>query len=180
MIAHDPAPALRGPAAGQTQPRRDAPRQLLKAALAPVICALVLLGVLSGWVATGGAGTISRVRIEISSASVVITTASGSRAVTYLVLVNLGSADELLSAASPGVRRIQLVQHNGSAAGPGHILHRLAIPAHATLTLSPFGSDIVLTGPAQLMPGRTVPLTLTFRNAGQVTVQAAVAPPGML
>jgi len=180
MIAHDPAPALRGPAAGQMEPRRDALAELLKAGLAPVICAVVLLGVLSGWVATGGAGTISRVRIEISSASVVITTASGSRAVTYLVLVNLGSADQLLSAASPGVRRIQLVQHNGSAVGPGHILHSLAIPAHTTLTLSPFGSDIVLTGPAHMMPGQTVPLTLTFRNAGQVTVQAAVAPPGML
>jgi copper(I)-binding protein len=154
--------------------------QLLKAALAPVICAVLLLGLLSCWVATGGAGTISRVRIEVSSASVVITTAGGGRAVTYLVLVNLGAADDLLSATAPGPWHVQLIQHNGTAAGPGRILHSLTIPAHATLSLSPFGSDITLTGPAQLMTGQTVPLTLTFRNAGQLTVQATVAPPGML
>jgi copper(I)-binding protein len=178
MISHDPATAPpQAPAAGP-EPRRHAVAQLLRAALAPVICATALLGLLSAWVATSGAGTISRVRIEISSATVAMPASRGGQAVTYLVLVNLSGADRLLSVTASNAQRIQLIQHDGSAAGPGHLLRSLAIPAHATLTLSPFGDDIVLVGPAEMMPGETVPLTLTFRNAGQVTVQATVTPPG--
>ena len=58
------------------------------------------------------------------------------------------------------------------------MLADLVIPAHATITLSPFGDDVVLTDPAPLHAGQIVPLTLTFRNGGTITVQAAVTQPG--
>jgi copper(I)-binding protein len=54
----------------------------------------------------------------------------------------------------------------------------LAVPAHARLTLSPFGGDITLIGPGRLTPGEMIPLTLRFRDAGRLTVDATVTPPG--
>ena len=36
----------------------------------PVACAAVLTGLLSAWVASGGAGTLTRVRIQVSLAAV--------------------------------------------------------------------------------------------------------------
>ncbi len=43
---------------------------LVRAAAGPVACAVVLIGLLSAWVASGGAGTIASVRIQISRAAV--------------------------------------------------------------------------------------------------------------
>jgi copper(I)-binding protein len=54
----------------------------------------------------------------------------------------------------------------------------VAIPARGTLSLSPFGLDIVLLDPGSLTVGASVPLVLSFRHAGQVTVYATVTPPG--
>ncbi len=153
-------------------------RELAVAALAPVACAAVLLVLLASYVIGGGGGTITRVRIEVSSAAVAMPASTGGRAVTYLTLINLSGADQLLSVTSPAARRIELIQHNGTATGPGRLLPRLAIPAHATLSLSPFGSDIVLINPATLTFGQMLPLTFTFRNAGRVTVEATVTAPG--
>jgi len=156
---------------------RDARGQLLRAGLAPVICALVLLALLTGWVASGGAGTISRVRIKISSASLAMPVTPDGPAYAYLVVQNLGAADTLESATVPGARLVRIVRHNGSAAGPGRILANLAIPANGTVSLSPMGPDIELIG-AHLTYGQDVPLTLTFASAGRVSIEAMVTPPG--
>jgi copper(I)-binding protein len=158
--------------------RPDARGQLLRAGLAPVVCAVVLLGLLTGWVASGGAGTITRVRIEISSASVAMPVSPGGPAYAYLVVENLGAADTLESATAPGVRQVRIVRHYGSAAGPGRILTSLTIPPHGSVSLSPMGPDIALIGAAHLSYGQDVPLTFTFRNAGRVSVEATVTPPG--
>jgi copper(I)-binding protein len=155
----------------------DARRQLVRAGLAPVICALVLLALLTGWVASGGAGTITRVRIEISSASLAMPVTPGARVYAYLVVKNLGAADTLESATAAGARQVRIVQHDGSAAGPGRVLTSLTIPAHSSVSLSPLGPDIALIG-AHVIYGQGVQLTLTFRNAGRVSVEATVTPPG--
>jgi hypothetical protein len=47
-----------------------------------------------------------------------------------------------------------------------------------TVTLSPLGQDIVLTGTRGLTDGQQVPLTLVFRRAGRVTIMATVTAPG--
>ena len=60
---------------------------------------------------------------------------------------------------------------------PGSLVRQVVIPAHGTLSLSPFGLDIVLRDPGSLTVGATVPLVLTFRHAGRVTVYPAVAQP---
>jgi len=165
----------------RTRPRRSrgVRGELARAALAPVTCSAALIGLLSGWVVTGGAGTISPVTIQVAQASVTLPAGSAAgEAATYLVITNLGGPDTLLSVRTSAAGRVLFVRHAGSAAGPGTILRRVAIPGHAALSLSPFGVDIVLVDPGPLAIGGTVPLVLRFRLAGQVTVNATVTPPG--
>ena len=58
------------------------------------------------------------------------------------------------------------------------MVRELTIPAGGTVTLTPFGDDVVLTDPVRYENDATVPLTLTFRQAGRVTVTADVTAPG--
>jgi periplasmic copper chaperone A len=176
VISQEPAvarPATAGPAPA------SAAAELLRGALAPVICAAVLLGLLSVWVATGGAGTIKHVSIDITSASISLPASPGGPAVGYLSVVNNGAADRLVSVSTPDARGVLFVERDGRIAGPGRTLRGIPIPAHATLNLNPFATDIVLLGPSSSMtPGHTVPLTLTFSAAGKITVEADITPPG--
>lgn len=54
----------------------------------------------------------------------------------------------------------------------------MTVPAHGTVTLTPFGPDLALIGARHLAAGQHVPLTLIFRQAGRITVQATVTAPG--
>ncbi|MBV9445640.1 MAG: copper chaperone PCu(A)C [Streptosporangiaceae bacterium] len=146
--------------------------ELARAAAGPVICAAVVTGLLSGWAASGGGGSLTRVRLEVTLAAVpmrAFTPQTAARipvAKTFLTIRNLtGTPDELISASSPIAPRVVLTG-------------RLVVPAHGTVTFSPFGADVVLEHPAVYENSQTVPLTLAFRRAGQVTIQAAVTPPG--
>lgn len=151
-------------------------RELARAGIAPLACAVVLIALLAGWVASGGAGTISRVRVDVALAAIPVTTITGTAPAgrplpAYLIIRNLtGRADQLLSATSPDAASIRLSKPGAAGTFP--------VPAHGTLTLNPFGPDLVFTGLRALRAGQTVPLTLHFSQAGKVTVQADVTPPG--
>lgn len=149
-------------------------RDLARSAAGPLICAVILIGLLSAWVATGGAGTVSRVRIQVTLAAVPMrgfTAAIAARAKTagtYVTIENLtGTPDELISVSSPDARQVVLTSSTG-----------LVVPAHGTLVLSPLGHDAVLVDPVPFESRGSVPLTLVFRNAGQITVNATVTAPG--
>jgi len=61
MTVQDAPEAAAGQAAPSVEGRpHGSGAELIRAALAPVICAAALIGLLSAWVATGGAGTVSR------------------------------------------------------------------------------------------------------------------------
>jgi copper(I)-binding protein len=155
-------------------------RDLLRAVAGPVICAAVVTGLLAAWAGTGGAGTLTRVRLQVTRAAVPMraftpqAAATAHAATTFLTIQNLsGTPDELVAARSPLARRI-LLRHQGGQAPDGP----LVIPAHGTLTLTPFGDDLVLQQPSPYESLATVPLTLTFRNSGTVTIDAPVTAPG--
>ena len=178
------ATAAPGAAPAQTEPGRNVLRDLARAAFGPVICAVVLTGLLSAWVATGGAGTLSRVRLQISLAAVPMraftprAAASAGAATTFLTIRNLSdSPDQLVAVRSPIARHVVLTVRDRPA-GPRKVVSDLAIPAHGTLTLSPFGEDVVLRDPAPFETASSVPLILTFRHAGTVTLEATVTAPG--
>jgi copper(I)-binding protein len=166
-------------------------RDLARAAAGPLICAAVVIGLLSAWVATGGAGTIttiSRARIEVTLAAIPMHSlnpgpadASQPPACAYLTIRNLSGTPDVLTAVSSRVaRRVILTRHagGGRAGQVGSVLPGLPIPAHGTLTLSPSGDDAVLIGGPRLLAGQQVPLTLTFRYAGQIMIEAMVTIPG--
>jgi copper(I)-binding protein len=159
---------------------RTWPRDLVLSAAGPVICAVVLVGLLSAWVAADGAGSISRVRVHVTLAAVPMRgytpaiAATAKTASTYLTIQNLtGTPDELISVRSPDARRVELIGYPGRSA-----VADLVVPAHGALTLSPFGDDVVLVDPVAFESAGSVPLTLVFRNAGQITVNATVTAPG--
>jgi copper(I)-binding protein len=153
---------------------------LARPVAAPIACAAVLTGLLSAWVATGGGGTLRRMplKFELAAISAPGTQGAGTAAATYLVIRNLGGPDELLSARAPASGRIVLARRGIQPLSAGGGLPALAIPARGTTSLSPLGADLVLISPGSLQVGQTVPVTLTFRHAGRITVQFLVTPAG--
>jgi len=157
---------------------------LSRAAAIPVGCAVVLIGLLSAWVASGGAGTIHRVHMQISAASIPARgyTASSAAAVhsagLYLTIRNLtGQPDQLTAVTSPAARRIELTRRQ-TVGGPRTVVRELTVPAHGTLRLTPFGDDVILENPVPYETRASVPLVLTFRHTGKLAVDAAVSAPG--
>ena len=128
---------------------------------------------------TGGAGTLSRARLQVTLAAVPMRAfIPQAAATTFLTIRNLrGTADDLVAARSPIARQVVLTVRNGPA-GPRTVVSDLAIPAHGSLTLGPFGDDVVLRDPAPFETSSSVPLTLTFRQGGTVTIDATVTAPG--
>jgi copper(I)-binding protein len=160
-------------------------RDLLRAVAGPVICAVVVTGLLAAWAGTGGGGTLTRVRLQVTLAAVPMraftpqSAASVYAASTFLTITNLsGTPDELVAARSPLARRVVLRQRGGPAQGGTAQAGPLVIPAHGTLTLTPFGDDLVLQQPSPYETRAAVPLTLTFRHSGTVTIDAPVTAPG--
>jgi copper(I)-binding protein len=158
--------------------------ELARAAAGPVACAVVLIGLLSAWVAAGGAGTLTKVRMQVTLAAVPMraftprAAAAAGAAHAYLTIRNLaGTPDELLAVRSPLSTRVVLTEKLDPGARPS-IVNGLVIPAHATVTLSPLGEDVVLENPVPFEDRQSVPLTLVFRYAGQVTIDAPVTAPG--
>ena len=154
-----------------------------RAVAGPVIAALVIIGLLTAWVTTGGGGTLTRVRLQISLAAVPMraftsqAAATDRSATTFITIRNLtGTPDQLVAAHSPLAQRVVLAGH--SQGETVTTVTSLTIPAHGTLELSPFGEDLVLQNPQPFETLATIPLTLTFRHAGTVTIQASVTAPG--
>lgn len=158
--------------------------ELARAAAAPVISAVLVTGLLSGWVITGGAGTVTRVEVRVTLAAVPMRAyvASRARAIhaapTYLTIRNLASVpDELLSVGSPVSSHVVLAGPPGPR-GARPVVRGITIPARGSVTLTPFSVDVVLMNPVRYEADMTVPLTLIFRHAGRVHVDAQVTAPG--
>ena len=137
------ATAAPNAAPAPTRPGRNVARELARAAFGPLICAVVLTGLLSAWVATGGAGTLSRVKLQVTLAAVPMraftpaAAAAVGSATTFLAIRNLsGTPDELVAVRSPIAARVVLTERT-SLAGPRAVVSDLAIPAHGTLDPEP-------------------------------------------
>ena len=147
-------------------------------------CAVVLTGVLSAWVAAGGAGTLTRAPIQVTLAAVPMRSSTPTlagliaAAPTYLTIRNLRtSPDELLAVRSPVARHVTLVRRAGPG-GLSSVVPGLVIPGGGTLTLDPVGDDAILQDPVPYEQSTEVQLTLVFRHAGTVTIEAPVTVPG--
>jgi copper(I)-binding protein len=109
----------------------------------------------------------------------------------YMVIHNAGGADTLLSASTPAAASVQLqlfapvdtttsvVANGGVVANIGGLLtdvDQLDIPGFGDLRLQPGTAQLLLKGlVSPLTVGQKVPITLQFKKAGAITVDATVA-----
>lgn len=104
--------------------------------------------------------------------------ATGAETAAYFTITNPGTAeDTLLSVSSPDASMAQLHKTSTDASGMTGMspVPDIAVPAGGTVTLAPGGFHVMLMGLGHdLTVGGTLELHLLFRNAGTVTVQAAV------
>ncbi len=152
---------------------------LLRAAVAPVLAAAVLVGLLAVWTVTGGAGTLRKVHVEVTLAAIPLSFRPGAGnalrdATTYLDIKNVGTSDFLVGARSPKASRVIIVRDGRIPLARGRQLRAIPIAGGGSLDLSPFGADVVLIHPQPLHIGETVPITLDFRYAGRVLIDLVV------
>jgi copper(I)-binding protein len=98
----------------------------------------------------------------------------------FLTIVNTGAADRLTGATSMEAAKAELHE---STSDNGIMRMRpvdgLDIPAGSTVKLVPGGYHLMLMGLKQgLTAGGRLPITLVFRNAGKVDVEASIVKPG--
>ena len=145
----------------------------------PVSAAALLICLLTCWVVSGGFGTVAQVRLDVVGATVPVPATPGLTAAYFTVRNSGDQSDELISVRTADAAQSMLIENpTGGASGRMTPIQGVDIPAHGSATFGPFGDDIMLTGVPQLKVGQTVTLVLTFRDVGDVTVQATVTPPG--
>jgi hypothetical protein len=104
--------------------------------------------------------------------------ASGGDTAVYFTIVNgRVAADTLTGATSDAAQETGVHQTTTDASGMTgmQMTASVAIPGGGTVAFAPGGYHVMLTGLKQaLNVGDKVTITLTFQNAGQVTVNAEV------
>jgi len=100
----------------------------------------------------------------------------------FLVIRNTGATpDRLVSASSPAAGRMELHTHirDGDVMRMRPV-NDIPIPANAEVSLQPGGLHLMLIGlTAPMNAGQSIPVTLRFERAGDVTVQLAVQAAGV-
>ncbi len=101
----------------------------------------------------------------------------GGNGAIYVTIRNTGAApDALVSATSDAAQKVELHQtKNEGGVMMMAPIPELEVPAGGTIEMRPGGYHVMLLGLTRdLAPGDTVRVTLNFRRAGAVTVQAPV------
>ena len=105
----------------------------------------------------------------------------GGQGAGFMTIANRGAAaDRLVSASSPAAPKLELHTHirDGDVMRMREV-PSIDIPAGQTVTLQPGGLHIMFMGLSQaLAQGATVPVTLRFERAGEVTVNLAIQAAG--
>lgn len=102
----------------------------------------------------------------------------------YLTIHNSGdTADRLIGAATPQAGKVELHSNlrEGDIIRMRAVEDGIVVPAHGMVSLKPGGTHIMLMQLSEpLKMDGTLPLTLTFEQAGTVTVTAGIRmKPGM-
>lgn len=142
-----------------------------------VIAVALALGITGG--ATAETTSVGHISIHDAWARASLGAAPNSAA--YMVLETAGEQpDRLVGASSPVAERVELHAHmmDGDIARMRPVDAIEVAPGGATV-LQPGGVHLMLVGLKQtLAAGETLPLTLRFEHAGEVTLDVAVRPIG--
>ena len=152
------------------------------------LCALALALVAGGCGDTSDAdhgrartGGVDSGRVEVVDATVTVPP-NPTQAAVRMVIVNGTDADDtLLSASSPAAASVSIHRCDVDDEGRAVMeeVEELAVAKGSRVTFEPGGLHLMLEGlhsaPAV---GETIPVELTFADAGDVTVDVAVVEPG--
>lgn len=100
----------------------------------------------------------------------------------FFAVENSGAADRLVAASGDIAQRVELHTHRME----GNVMQMrqveaVEVPAHGSATLQPGGYHVMLIGLEQpLKEGDHFPLTLTFEQAGEITVEVKVEAVGSM
>jgi copper(I)-binding protein len=134
--------------------------------------------VLAALVVTGCAAAGARSPIHVAAAYVPAPTTPGTT-VAYLQIRNNGQADRLISAQTSAGGKVQLRAPGARRAGvlTMRTVPDIPIPANSMTRLNPDSYHLLITGAGAMPDGKDITLTLTFANAGKVTILAMVTNP---
>ncbi len=143
---------------------------------------VVALSTTMGNIATAEEYNVGALKIETPWARPSIGKKGNSAA--YMTIMNTGGvADTLVAVATPRADKAQLHTriYDKDIVRMRHVKDGIPVPAHGEVALKPGGYHIMLMRlDTPIKKGESVPLILTFKKAGKVTVQAHVQmKPGM-
>ncbi len=141
------------------------------------VVALVAAACGSGSGAAGSPATTAGGPLTIRDAWARAGVAGGNTAVYMNIVNGRVAADTLLSVATDAAQQVGIHETSTDASGMTgmHMVPSLPIAGGATVALAPGGYHIMLEGlKADLKAGDSITVTLTFQNAGVVTVTAEV------
>ena len=115
--------------------------------------------------------------LQIGHAWTALPQTPATTAPIYLPLLNTGSeTDELIGASSPWAEKIEIRQTSDSS--PGQILKTITLAPNAPVAMRPGGLHLLAVGLTRsLHDNDRIPLTLQFKKAGNVDVEAIAGPP---
>ena len=117
--------------------------------------------------------------ITVKDAYARASAAMSTSGAAFLVIENTGDTpDQLVKATSDIADKVELHTHKEDANGVMHMMEvpeGFPIPAHGEHALARGGDHVMLLGlRKELRQGDTFKMTLTFRNAGDVTIEVPV------
>ncbi|MFC8125912.1 copper chaperone PCu(A)C [Streptomyces sp. NPDC057302] len=144
-------------------------------ALAAAVAAALALGGLSIWTAAGAAGSAPELRI---TAARVLLPSEGndSTAAVFRIRNSGGAAARLVSVSSPatGDAMLSYGAPVGDRAARMSMVGGVMVPAHRTLTMTPYGLDVMVELREPLRLGQRIPFTLRFGDGGSLKTEAEV------
>jgi copper(I)-binding protein len=134
---------------------------------------------IQGLAATASAGDVKVGSLTIEQPWVRATIGDSTDSAAYMKIENAGDKpDRHVSVKSDGAEDAMLHESRmeEGVMKMVHLPDGIEVPAHGAAELKPLGLHVMLMGLKQpLKDGATLPLTLTFANAGEVKVDAVVA-----
>ncbi|MEP4036186.1 copper chaperone PCu(A)C [Pseudophaeobacter sp.] len=130
-------------------------------------------------VSFAGAATAEGAKIMVHDQYARVSTKMSSSGAAFMEIMNMGAeADRLVEARSDVAKRVELHTHMESGDGVMQMVHveeGFTIPAEGSYMLQRGGAHVMFMGLNQeLKHGDVVPVTLVFKNAGEVSIEVPV------
>ncbi len=130
-------------------------------------------------VSLAGAASAEGAKIMVQDQYARVSTKMATSGAAFMNIMNMSSeADQLLAVRSDVAKRVELHTHMESGDGIMKMVHvedGFAIPAEGSHLLQRGGDHVMFMGLTETLEhGDVVPLTLVFKNAGEISIEIPV------